>query len=384
MEIIDRFFQAPEGSFFLFGPRGTGKSTWISTRFKKALTINLLEADTFRTLASKPERLSEIVRGNPDKNVIFVDEIQKVPELLPVVHLLIEENSSRRFILTGSSARKLKRTGADLLAGRALLKTMHPFMAAELGERFDLNEALKTGLLPLVRASANSEDVLRSYAALYIREEVQMEGLIRNVGSFARFLEAMSFSHAAPLNISGVSRDCEVERKTVEGYVQILEDLLLGRRIPVFTKRARRKVSDHPKFYFFDAGVYRSIRPRGPIDRPEEIDGHALEGLVAQHLLAWNAYRGNPFEISFWRTRAGVEVDFVLYGPSEFWAIEVKNTSKVRDEDLRSLRTFVADYPECRALFLYRGEDRLLRRGILCLPCEEFLRQLRPAESLLR
>ena len=156
--------------------------------------------------------------------------------------------------------------------------------------------------------------MLETYAALYLKEEVQMEGLVRNIGSFSRFLNAISFSHASLLNVSNVARECEVERKVVDGYVAVLEDLLLGYRLPVFTKRARRAVVKHPKFYLFDAGVYRSLRAEGPLDRPEEIQGSALEGMVAQHLRAWIDYSPDNFTLYFWRTRGGVEVDFVVYG----------------------------------------------------------------------
>ena len=207
----------------------------------------------------------------------MIDEIQKVPELLTVVHRLIEEKRGHTFILTGSSARKLKRAGTDLLGGRALLRSMHPFLASELGERFRLEEALQQGLLPLVYSSLNPVDTLRSYAALYLREEVQMEGLVRNIGNFSRFLEAISFSHASLLNLSNVARECMVERKVVEGYTGILEDILLGFRLPVFTRRAKRGLAAHPKFYLFDTGVFRSLRPRGPLDMPEEI-GRASAG----------------------------------------------------------------------------------------------------------
>lgn len=248
--------------------------------------------------------------------------MQKTPALLPVIHALIEEKRGMTFILTGSSSRKLKRSGADLLAGRAVVRTMHPFMAAEIFSSFDLDRALHHGLLPLVWKGKDPEDILRAYAALYVREEVQMEGLVRNVGDFSRFLEAISFSQSSLLNLSNVARECEVERKVVESYVHILEDLLLAFRLPVFKKRAERAVAVHPKFYFFDAGVYRSLRPRGPLDRPQEIDGHALEGLVAQHLRAWNAHGGEQHQLAFWRTRSGVEVDFVIYGPRDFWAVE--------------------------------------------------------------
>lgn len=381
MEFIPRFLPTPHQSFFLFGPRGTGKSTWAQAVFKDALRIDLLEPETFRSYAARPERLRETVEATPLNKAVIVDEVQKAPALLPLIHALIEEKRGVRFILTGSSARKLKRTGADLLGGRAVVRTMHPFMAAEVSSHFDLDRALQDGLLPLVRQGRDPGDVLRAYAALYVREEVQMEGMVRNVGDFSRFLESISFSHSSLLNLSAVARECAVERKAVEAYVHILEDLLLSFRLPVFKKRAERAVASHPKFYFFDAGVYRSLRPRGPLDRPEEIDGQALEGLVAQHLRAWNAYGGERHQLAFWRTRSGVEVDFVVYGPEGFWALEVKNTDRLRDEDLRGLRTFREDYPEAQALFLYRGRERLKRRDVLCLPCEEFLRNLVPGKS---
>ena len=382
MEVISRFLQSPDRSFFLFGPRGTGKSTWTQAIFKGALRIDLLSAEAFRRYAARPERLRELIEANARVKEIIVDEVQKVPSLLPVIHALIEEKRGLIFIMTGSSSRKLKRTGADLLGGRAVVRAMHPFMAAELSSRFDLERALKYGLLPLVWEDKDPDDVLRAYAALYVKEEVQAEGLVRSVGNFSRFLETVSFSQAGVLNLSNVARECEVERKTAEGYLGILEDLLLAFRLPVFTKRAKRATSVHPKFYFFDAGVFRSLRPCGPLDRPQEIDGLALEGLVAQHLRAWNAYGGNRHQLSFWRTRSGVEVDFVIYGPEGFWAVEVKNADRVRDEDLRGLRALREDYPEAKALLLYRGGDRLKRHDILCLPCEEFLRGLVPGKHL--
>lgn len=383
MEILGRFLQLPKDSFFLFGPRGTGKSTWIGSVLKEAMVIDLLEPDIFRRYAARPETLLDVVRALPTPKTVVIDEIQKAPNLLDSVHRLMEEKRDIRFVLTGSSARKLKRTGIDLLAGRALLKTMHPFMAAELGSRFDLDEALKTGLVPVVWAASNPQESLAGYASLCLREEIQMEGLVRNIGHFARFLEIVSFSHASLLNISNIARECELERKTVEGYIGILEDLLIAFRLPVFAKRAKRKVSEHPKLYLFDAGVYRSLRPQGPLDRPQEIEGCALEGLVAQHLRAWIAYGLGRNDLFFWRTRSGVEVDFIVYGDSGFWAIGVKNAARIRDEDLRPLRAFRDDFPECRPLLLYRGKERLLRFGIFCLPCDEFLRSLSPGRPLM-
>lgn len=384
MEFVTRFFKPPKRSFFLFGPRGTGKSSWTRDHFPQALRIDLLDPAAYRVYASRPETLREFVEGQAGSRSIVIDEVQKVPDLLSVVHALIEEKKGLQFILTGSSARKLKRTGVDLLAGRSLLMTLHPFMAAELGERFSLKQALQQGLLPLVWDSQDAIDILKTYQGLYLREEVQMEGLVRNIGDFGRFLEAISFSHGAILNISNVARECQVGQKTASGYVEILQDLLLAFLIPVFTKRAKRETAAHPKFYYFDAGVFRSLRPRGPLDRTEEIEGAALEGLVIQHLRAWNAYRGEKNTLSYWRTRSGAEVDAIVYGEDGLWAIEVKNSSKVRPEDLRALHSFKEDYPESTTLLLYRGREKIKRNGILCLPCEEFLKQLHPDRVLFQ
>lgn len=382
METGRRFFQAPAGSFFLFGPRGTGKTTWLRHAFPGATFLDLLQPDLARDLAARPERLRDLVRAVPPRAAVILDEVQRIPELLHLVHALIEGDPRRRFVLTGSSARKLRRGGVDLLAGRAVVRTLHPFMAAEW-PAFDLPAALDLGLLPLVVAAPDPHDVLRAYASLYLDQEVRLEGFTRNIGAFARFLETISFSHASVLNVANVARESQIERKTVAGYVEILEDLLLCFRLPVFTRRARRATVQHPKFYFFDAGVFRSLRPRGPLDQPQEIAGPALEGLVAQHLRAWIAYSNAAASLSYWRTPSGVEVDFVVYGPSSFWAVEVKNSGHVRPEDLSGLKTFGADYPQAQRILLYRGERRELRDGIWILPLEAFLRQLRPGQPLL-
>lgn len=374
----ERFFREPKGSYFLFGPRGTGKSTWLKNQHANALWIDLLQAVTFREFSARPERLQELVLANPSQNTIIIDEIQRVPELLSIVHSLIEQKLNKKFILTGSSARKLKRAGVDLLAGRAVVKTFHPFMALELNQQFELDNALKLGMLPLVLGAAEPQDTLSAYAATYLQEEVQAEGLVRNVGEFARFLEVIAFSHGEQININNISKECEVERKTVTSFVSILEDLLLSFQLTVFTKRAKRELSSHPKLYLFDAGVYRSLRPRGPLDRKEEMYGHALEGLVAQHLRAWIGYSSIDCELYFWRTRHGLEVDFILYGEEIFYAIEVKNSDKVYSTDLRSLKSFREDYPECTPYLIYRGKDRLVIDGILCIPCREFLLHLNP------
>ncbi|HXF29377.1 MAG TPA: DUF4143 domain-containing protein, partial [Chlamydiales bacterium] len=188
----------------------------------------------------------------------------------------------------------------------------------------------------------------------------------------------ISFSHASVINTSNIARECDVSRTTVDTYLQIIQDLLLGFLLPVFTRRAQRALSTHPKFYLFDSGVFCSLRPTGPIDRPEELFGAALEGLVAQHLKAWIDAQTTDYSLSFWRTRTGLEVDFVVYGKDGFWAIEVKHSERLSPKDTHGLEAFCEEFPECTPLLLYRGPKRLMQKNILCMPCEEFLLQLRP------
>ena len=384
MEFLSRFFEPPQQSYYLFGPRGTGKSAWTQRHYRDAIRIDMLQPDTLRRFRARPERIRELVHAQPLNRVIVIDEVQRAPEMLSAVHALIEEKKGWVFVLTGSSARKLRQSGIDLMAGRALLRTLHPFMAAEMGAGFDLDASLRLGMLPLVLDGERPQDILDGYVDIYMREEVQAEGLVRSLGGFSRFLESISFSHGQILNVSNVARECEIGRKTVEGYLSVLEDLLLCFRLPVFTKRAGRATVRHHKFYLFDTGVYRSLRPAGPLDSPHEISGSALEGLVAQHLRAWAAYSSNRYELYFWRTRGGSEVDFVLYGPEGFYAIEVKHAGRVHRVDLRGLKAFSDDYPQARTIVLYRGRETLLIDGILCMPCEQFLRELRPGQSLPR
>jgi len=383
MRSVERFFRGPKNSYFLFGPRGTGKTTWLKQNCKFGLSIDLLEPGSYRRYKARPERLRELAEGNPDKKIVIIDEVQKVPELLDVVHILIEEKPERQFILTGSSARKIKQKGVDLLGGRAVIRSLHPFMASELKDKFDLERSLKFGLIPLIMSAPDPEDTLNAYIAFYLKEEVQMEGLVRNIGNFARFLEAISFSHGSILNISNVARECEVERKTVQGYIEVLYDLLMAYSLPVFSKKAKRAVIQHPKFFLFDPGVFRTLRPGGPLDRPGEMEGPALEGLVAQHLRAWIDYSQSSCRLYYWRTKAGTEIDFVIYGKEGFWALEVKNTRNVRKNDLRPLKTFQHDYPECNPLFVYRGKEKLLIDNILCVPCETFLKSIEPNQPLI-
>ena len=365
-----RLFQAPlRQSFFLFGPRGVGKTAWLHQQFPGALFFDMLDYQVYTELLAAPQRLGErIPQGQ--REWVVVDEVQRVPELLNEVHRLIESRRLR-FALTGSSARKLRGRGVNLLAGRAVTRHMHALTALELGKEFDLKRALRYGCLPLACTSEKPEDYLKSYAATYLREEVQQEGLTRNIGAFSRFLEVASFSQGNVLNMAAVARECSVSVKVVEDYFSILEDLLIAIRLPVFTKRAKRRLIAHPKFYYFDAGVFQAIRPRGPLDAPDQIHGPALETLFLQQVRALNDYKDLGYRLHYWRTAGGDEVDFVLYGERGLRAFEVKMAHNVRPDDLRSLLRFRADFPQAKTYLLYLGQRRWHDRGIEVLPFVE-------------
>lgn len=382
MDFIPRFFTPPDQSYFLLGPRGTGKSTWLKATYPKAFRIDLLNLDVLRFYLAAPERLRETVAALEDGSEIIIDEVQKIPSILSEVHGLIEQKRGLKFILTGSSARKLKREGVDLLAGRALLKHMTPFFAGELGTKFSLEQALEIGTVPLIVESKNPQEVLQTYVGIYLKEEVYAESLVRKIDDFARFLEVISFSHATQINVSNVARECEISRKTIENYLQILQELLIAFTIPVFTNRAQRALARHPKLYIFDAGVFRSLRPMSLKDAGSEVNGAALEGLVAQHLKGWVSSQISSYNFGYWRTKSGLEVDFVILGANEFLAIEVKNGTNIHPQDLRGLDEFRKDYPECTPVLLYRGKTRLIKNNILCMPCAEFLLKVHPAKSL--
>lgn len=376
--MYDRLLKKPlEGnhSFFLFGPRGTGKTTWIKQYLPDALYIDLLDSRNYTDLLAKPERLEK--RIPPGFNGwIVLDEIQRIPPLLHEVHRLIE-NRGNRFVLTGSSARGLRRHGTNLLAGRAFTYYLHPLTAFELGPVYDIDRALRYGLLPTVwNEETESEKYLESYVRAYLEQEILFEGLARNLGAFSRFLESASFSQGSILNISNLAKDAMIERRTVSNYFDLLEDLLLGVRIPPFAKRSARRLTMHPKFYFFDTGIYRTIRPKGPLDSPGEIGGVSLEALVFQELRAVVDYAGRGDRIHYWHTASGREVDFIVYGPNTFRGIEVKQSGTVRRSDLSGLAAFKSDYPEARLYLLYGGDHREYHDGVEVIPVTEALRVL--------
>jgi predicted AAA+ superfamily ATPase len=292
------------------------------------------------------------------------------------VHRLIE-HKKYKFILTGSNARNLKKKGVNLLAGRALNFYMHPLTAHELGDEFNISHALQYGLLPKAVQAKDPKHYLETYVVTYLREEVLQEGLARNLGDFTRFMEVASFSQGNILNLSAISREAAIDRRTVESYFKILEDLLIAHSLPVFTKRAKRELIASPKFYYFDVGVYRSIRPRGPLDIGDEIDGAGLETLFLQHLRAYNDYDRLGYKFYYWRTRGGLEVDFIAYGEKGLFAFEIKRKNTYQKSDLSGLKEFRKDYPMAKCYLVYGGARKEYMDDINIIPIGEALYTLR-------
>ncbi len=363
-------------SFFLFGPRGVGKTTWLKQTFSSdnCIYLDLLEPALYQSLLAMPARLENYITST--NKWIILDEIQRIPALLNEVHRLIESKQIK-FILTGSSARSLRKKGVNLLAGRALIFHLYPLTATELKENFKLASSLLFGHLPSVFQVVDPKFFLQSYVQAYLKEEVLQEGLTRNIGNFSRFLEIASLSQGSVINFSEIAREAMIERKVVTGYFQILEDLLLAIRLPIFTKRTKRRMIMHHKFYFFDVGVFRSIRPQGLLDSNEEIEGPALETLCLQEILAINDYFDLNYQIYFWHTATGLEVDFILYGPKGFFAIEVKRTKNIHPKDLKGLNAFAKDFPEAKLILLYGGDHELQIENINIIPVEKALIDLK-------
>lgn len=366
-----------KSSFFLFGARGTGKTFWLREKLsKESISIDLLESDNYIKLQNRPQHLEEIIPGNY-KGWIIIDEIQKIPELLNEVHRLIEFKKYK-FILTGSSARNLRKKGVNLLGGRALNYKLYPLTAKELGNKWDINTALIYGMLPSIYSQHKNQpkEYLESYIHTYLKEEVLQEGLTRNLGAFSRFMEIASFSQGSVLNMTEIARESQINRKVVEGYFNLLEDLLIAYRIPVFTKKAKRKLIIHPKFYYFDTGVYRILRQLGPMDSNLEIGGIALETLTLQHLIAINAYHKLGYQIYYWRTKHGIEVDFILYGQKGLIAIEVKSSTQIHSKDIKALKYFRDDYKIAKLYVFYGGKRALHIEGVDVIPIDLALRKL--------
>jgi len=364
-----------EHSFFLFGPRGTGKTLWVKTYFPNALYLDLLKSNLFNQLLADPSYL-EFLIPKDFSDWIILDEIQRIPSLLNEVHRLIEEKRYK-FILTGSSARSLRRQGANLLGGRASIEHMHPLAAVELGKDFDLRKALSGGLLPTIwDTNVDPNLYLEGYIEAYLQQEVAQEALVRQLGDFSRFLKIASLSQGQPVNIANISREVALPRERVTGYFQVVEDLLIATHLPPFTRRADRRLVMHPKFYFFDAGLFQALRPRGPLDSTAELEGAALETLVLENLRAVNDSLHLGYDIYYWRTATGLEIDFVLYGPKGLHTVEVKRSKSISPKDRSAQEAFLKDYPEAKAWILYGGEQPLYFDKITAIPITQFLLDL--------
>lgn len=374
--MYSRNIQLPDKkSFFLFGPRATGKTTLVKYLYPDALSLDLLDSKLYRLLLANPSRLPDLIPFNFDQHIV-IDEVQRVPELLNEVHRAIEGPHHHRFILTGSSSRKLRRQGVNLLAGRALTYHLHPLSAMEIGAEFNLEDALLYGSLPAIFQEPNRRDYLHSYVATYLQEEIMQEGLTRNLSAFSRFLEIASFSVGSPVNTTAIARDAMIGRKTVENYFSILSDLMLGYLLPAFTRHAKRRIISHPKFYFFDTGIFQTLRPKGPADSSDEIGGHALENLFFQNLLSINDSLSLGYTFYYHQTVSGSEVDFIAYGNHGFYAFEVKHSSHFSPSQLNSLIAFGQEYPEAKLMLLYTGSQKFYIKNVTILPISEALQNL--------
>ena len=371
---LARILVPPKGSFFLFGPRGTGKSTWMRSVFPTAPRIDLLDEALYQSYLGNAGLFAAELQALPRGSLVLVDEIQRLPALLNEVHRHIEERGLR-FVLCGSSARKLKKAGTNLLAGRAVRRNLHPFLPEELGDRFRLEDALQWGCLPVIWSSEDRRDSLQAYAQMYLKEEIQAEALVRNLPGFVRFLPVAALFHGQLVNVAGLARDAGVARTTVAGYLEIIEDTLLAFRLPAFEGRLRVKERKHPKLYWVDAGIVRALKRQFDPPTAEE-RGALLEGWVAGLLRSYCDYRGLFDDLYYWSPAeaAEVEVDFLLQKGKTFVAIEVKSSERYSDSMLRGLRAIGDLSGLSRRILLYTG-SRVLRTqdNIEVLPVRAFL-----------
>jgi predicted AAA+ superfamily ATPase len=358
-------------SLFLFGPRQTGKTSFLKTTFPDAKFYNLLDQRLYRELSAHPEELRQTLKKSD--RVVIIDEVQKLPSLLDEVQDLIEQNNERRFILTGSSARKLMKGRANLLGGRALLCKMHPLVYPEF-KMHDLGRRLCYGSLPAIYLSKIPEELLYAYTGTYLHEEIQAEGIARNIQSFSRFLEVAALTNGQVVNFTKVGSDAQVSSRTVQSYYEVLNDTLIGNLLPPFKLLKSRKAILSPKFYFFDVGVVNALQDRFNIAPRTAEYGQALEHLIFLELQAYLDYRRLRCKLSYWRTYSDLEVDFIV---DKSMAVEVKATTRVRESDLLPLRALHAeiDIPQ-RIVVSQESKERETVDGIKIMPAEDFLQQL--------
>ena len=372
-----RLFQAPQSSFFLFGVRGSGKSTWARQEFPNAHVVDLLDEELHHELLLEPGRFADELRTLSPGSWVIVDEIQRIPSLLNEVHRFLEQ-ADLHFLLLGSSARKLKTAGTNLLAGRAPQKTLYPLTPEELGKDFRLEEVLRYGSLPLVWQSQTKRDTLQAYVQLYLREEIRAESLVRNLPGFTRFLPIAALFHGQTLNVQGLARDAGVARTTVNGYLDILEDTLLAFRLLPFEAKLRVRERKHAKLYWVDPGIVRAVKRQfGPLNAEER--GALLEGWIAVLLRIYGEYRELYEECFYWSPAESqtTEVDFLLRRGNEYLAIEVKTTKNIASVHYNGLRAIAQLKGLNRRILVYTGKRRLKTSdGIEIYPVEAFLEAL--------
>ena len=364
-------------TFFLWGPRQTGKTTLLRQSYRDARWIDLLKAEEFRRYVARPELLRQEIEAEPldPGRQIVIDEIQKVPTLLDEVHWLLE-NRGLHFALCGSSARKVRRGAANLLGGRAARYELHGLTASELGSEFDLDRLLNHGYLPRIYESSRPNRLLDAYIADYLKEEVAAEGFVRNLPTFSNFLDVAALSDGAMVNFSTIARECGVSSHTTKNHFQILEDTLLGRWLPAYRKRPKRRVIGAPKFYFADVGIVNRLARRGELHAGSELYGKAFENWVFHELTAFSSYREYDGALSYWRLASGIEVDFVLGDMAV--AIEAKSSAKITRDHLKGLRSLVIDHPHVarRIVVCCEPKPRKTDDGIEILPASVFVRRL--------
>lgn len=358
-------------TFFLWGPRQTGKSTLLRAIYPSAVWVDLLKADEFRRYTENPERLRQELEQRGGTPFVVIDEVQKVPALLDEVHWL-HENRGLRFALCGSSARKVRRGNANLLGGRAIRYQLYGLTSAELGRDWDLVRMLNHGTLPRIYLAGTPRRMLRSYVGDYLKEEIAAEGLVRRLPAFSAFLDIAALSDAELINFSTIARDCGVSSQTIRVYFDILVDTQLGRWLPAWRKRPKRRTIGSPKFYFADVGVVNFLAKRGWLEPGSELFGKAFESWCHHELCVYNDYSETFAELMHWRLASGTEVDFVV-GQMDL-AIEAKSVRKVTGDHLKGLRQLAVDHPEVRRRIIVCLEDRPRRssEGIEILPAADF------------
>ena len=366
-ELID----SQNESLFLWGARQTGKSTLLKTLFPDALWFDLLLSDVYERLLRNPSLLRETIAAGQSK-VMIIDEIQRIPELLNEVHWIIT-HLPVRVIMSGSSPRKIIRSNTNLLGGRALRYELYPFTSEEI-PNFDLLKALNNGLLPRHYLSSSPKKMISAYVGNYLRDEIAGEAKIRNVANFSRFLESAAFSNGEMVNYANIASDCGVSAVTVKEYFQILEDTLVGRFLPSYQKKPKRRVITAPKFYFFDIGIVNYLLKRGRIDFGSELFGNAFEHFIYNELYAHSSYSGKDYPIYYWRTASQIEIDFVL-GNHDV-AIEVKATNNVQSRHLKGLKSFSEEYTVNQLVLVCNEPLPRISEGVRILPWKVFLEEL--------